>query len=121
MPARSWPPTFTAVSRAPHSSPLAYATCCMRESLALSLPFGGPKVALLWLATPATSTLQLGKITVSAMQSGSGRLPAGCVANGGAAEGARAIVRRGRAGGRGSKVSEEEVDNVPTQRVVGFA
>ncbi len=50
-----------------------------------SWPFGGPKVALLWLAIPATAVLQFGMMTVSAMQSESGRLPAGCVARGGTA------------------------------------
>src|SRR5580700_1960895 len=85
MPARSWPPTFTAVSRAPHTLPLAYATCCMRESLAFRLPFGGPKVVLSWLPTPATVVLQLVRITVSAMHSDSGRSPAGCFASGGTA------------------------------------
>src|SRR6266481_5078262 len=86
MPARFWPPMFTAVSRAPHTCPLAYATCCMRESLAFRLPFGWPKVALSWLPTPATVVLQLGRITVSAMHCDSGRFPAGCFARGGTAD-----------------------------------
>src|ERR1700746_3378275 len=83
MPARFLLPTFTAVSRAPHSLPLAYRTCCMRESLAFSLPFGGPKVVLLGLLAPAIVSQQL--VTVSARHCDSGRLPAGCVARGGTA------------------------------------
>src|SRR5215469_5297173 len=87
MPARFWPPTLTAVSNAPQSSPLAYITSCMRESLEFSEPLGGPKVALLWLlgARPATAELHVGRMTVSAMQVPSGRSPAGCVALGGSA------------------------------------
>src|SRR5215510_4639546 len=97
MPARgSSPPTLTAVSRAPQSLPLAYMTCSMRESLELSWPLGGPKVALLCDAMPATVVLQVGKMTVSAMHWLSGRLPAGWCARGGIAYSSTAIVDRSR-------------------------
>src|SRR5690349_16947402 len=92
MPARDCPPTLTAVSSAPQSLPLAYMTCCMRESLELSWPLGGPKVALLWVPMPATVVLQVGKMTVSAMHWPSGRLPAGWFARGGTAYWSTAIV-----------------------------
>src|SRR5262245_26781764 len=73
-------------------------TCCMRESLELSWPLGGPNVALLWLVTarPATALLQVGKITVSAMHWLSGRLPAGWFARGGTAYSLTAIVDSAR-------------------------
>src|SRR6476661_3573281 len=117
MPARSWPPTFTAVSRAPHNLPLANATCCMRESLAFRLPLGGPKVALLWLLMPATVVLQLGRITVSAMHCESGRLPAGCVARGGTAYVSTATVDTFSVGA-GEVVLSEEVFNMLHTRML---
>ena len=78
---------MTAVPRAPQSLPFAYTTCRIASRWQLSLPVvdGAKKVVLLWLAMPATVVLQFGWMTVSAMHSPSGRLPAGCVAGGGTA------------------------------------
>src|SRR5437016_14176492 len=117
MPARFWPPTFTAVSSAPHTVPLAYATCCMRESLAFRLPFGGPKVVLSWLPTPATVVLQLGRITVSAMHCDSGRLSAGCFARGGTAYVSTASVDRPSVGAGEGELSED-VFNIVHSRML---
>src|SRR6266403_2419394 len=117
MPARFWPPTFTAVSRAPHTEPLAYVTCCMRESLAFKPPFAGPKVALLWLPTPATVVLQLGRIIVSAMHCESGRLPAGCFARGGTAYVSTASVDRPSVGAGEAELSED-VFNIVHSRML---
>src|SRR5215831_11428791 len=86
-----------AVSREPHRLPLAHMTCCMRESLVFSAPFGGPKVVLLCRvglvgAMPARVVAQVrparlpgGNSVVSAIHWLSGRLPAGCEARGGLA------------------------------------
>src|SRR5437660_4553724 len=117
MPARFWPPMFTAVSRAPHTMPLAYATCCIRESLAFRPPFGGPNVALSWLPTPATVVLQLGRITVSAMHCDSGRSPAACFARGGTAYVSTASVDKPSVGAGEAELSED-VFNIVHSRML---
>src|SRR5437773_1349560 len=56
MPARFVPPTVTAESRAPHSLPFAYVTCCIRVSFASSLyPTSG---AVVWENGPTRSFQQ---------------------------------------------------------------
>jgi len=89
----------------------------MRESLAFKPPFAGPKVALLWLATPATVVLQLERITVSAMHCDSGRLPAGCFARGGAAYVSTERVDRPSVGAGEAELSED-VFNIVHSRML---
>src|ERR1051326_7957801 len=90
----------------------------MRESLAFSLPLGGPNVALLWLAVPAMAVLQFGLMTVSAMQVPNGRLPAGCVASGGTAYSSTAMVLTSKLGLGLAELSDEVLVSVHCKMLV---